>query len=107
MRSQSSAAMRSLTEPAILRGVGADELPNFIDRLLTLVEHWCENLEDVNHILPRLERDLDACLARTLREARRVVEQSLGGADLDEHRRQSREVGIQRSGQRTARILSC
>src|SRR5690348_12543263 len=98
--------MRSAMDVPVLRGVGADELPNLVDRLLALVEHRRENLEDVDHIFPRLERDLDASLARALRDSRRVVEQRLGGADLDQERRQAREVSIQGRRERTARILS-
>src|SRR5260370_1333660 len=60
MRSQSIAAMRSPMDDPVLRGVGADELPYLVDRMLTLVEHRRENLEDVDHIVPRLERDLHA-----------------------------------------------
>jgi len=93
MRAQSSAAMRSPIDALVLRGVGADELPDFVDRLLPLFEHRRENLEDVNHVFPRLERDLHAGLARALGQPRRVVEQSLRGADLDQYRRQARELG--------------
>src|SRR6202790_1662946 len=73
---------------------------------LPVVAHRRENLEDVNHIFVWLERDLHARLARALGQPSRVVEQSFRGADLDEQRRQSREVGIQRRGERTARILA-
>ena len=87
-----------------LCGVGADELSNFLDCLLSFLEHRRESLEDVNHVFPRLERDLDARFARAFGQPRRVIHQRFRSANLNQQRRQPRKVGIQRRRERMATI---
>ena len=58
----------------------------------------------MHHVFPGLELDLDAGCPGALGDARRVVEQDLGGTHLDEERRQTREVGVERRRQRVARV---
>ena len=61
-------------------------------------------MPDVRHFVPNLERDVDTRGASLFGEARRVVQQRLGVADLQQQRRQAAEVGMQRGGQRTLRV---
>ncbi|WP_332309094.1 hypothetical protein [Candidatus Burkholderia verschuerenii] len=51
------------------------------------------DLEDMRHLPPDLQIDFDAGGARSLGEARRIVEQDFGVADLNQKRRQAREIG--------------
>src|SRR5215469_15025326 len=88
------------------RCMGAHELADSIDRLLTLIKYACERRPYVNHVLADIKRNLYAGAARALGQPGRVVKQRLGGANLDQQRRKSREVGIQWRGERCARISS-
>ncbi|ABA48847.1 DNA-binding response regulator, LuxR family [Burkholderia pseudomallei 1710b] len=55
-----------------------------------------KDLPDVRHLRPYLQLDVHARRARLLGDAPRIVEQHLGAARLDEERRQSREIRVER-----------
>ena len=80
--------------------LAARVLGNLIDRLLPFGKDRRERLEDVDHVLPDVERYVDAGLSGALGDAGRVVEQRLRGADLDQQRRQAGKVRIERRGER-------
>src|SRR5262249_1004991 len=77
-----------------------------LDGLLAFVEHRRERMPYVDHVLPGLVGHVDARFLGPLGQARRIVEQGLRGADLNEQRRQTREVRIDRRGQRRAGVFS-
>src|SRR4029079_13859907 len=87
-----SARYRSRSAAPASRPARAEIRDDLVDRLMTRGQHGREGLEDVDHVVPDLERDVDAGLARPLGDPGRVVEQRLGGAGLDVERRQAREV---------------
>ena len=60
----------------------------------------------VDHILPRLVRDLGAGGPGAFREEAAVVKQDLGGADLDQERRQAAEFAVKGRGERGSGIGS-
>ncbi len=73
------------------------------DRVVGLGRPAGEEVEDVLHLRVHLDRAVDAGRLGLLGEAGAVVEQRLVAADLDQHRRQPRRVGVQRVGQRILR----
>ena len=65
-----------------------------------------EHLEHVDHAIPDLESTSTPAARALLRELHGIVEHRLAVADLDQQRRQAREFGVQRRGQRIARSPS-
>ena len=74
----------------------AKEAPRFVDRLLTLAENPGVELPDVGQPGPRLEFHRDIVERGAAREPHRIVEQCLGGANVNEERRQAAKVGMDR-----------
>src|SRR5436190_6707842 len=64
-----------------------------------------EEREDMQHVGPQGKPHLDARAMQLLGNAGGVVEQYLGGADLDQDRRQPLEVGMERRGERRLGVL--
>lgn len=77
-----------------------DEFSRLCYRLPSLGKDRGEQVPDVNHIVPDVHLDLNACLSSDPRQPRRVVQQDLGVANLDKGRRKAAKIGIERSGQR-------
>ena len=76
----------------------------FRDRAAAGGKRRMEQVPDMDHLGPDLEADADIRSAGGPGEAQRVVEQGLGGPDLNEERREAPEVGIDRRRQRRTRV---
>ena len=90
----------ALCDAEPLVDVGAD--PG--DRIASLRQQVGERVPHVEHVVPELERHVDAGRLRPLGEPRRVVEQQLARADLQQQRRQARQIREQRGGRRRSPI---
>src|SRR6516165_7764868 len=92
---------------AARRAPSAEMRPNkraaFRDRAAAGGKRRMEQVPDMDHLGPDLEADADIRGPGGPGEAQRVVEQGLGGPDLDEERREAPEVGIDRRRQRRTR----
>src|SRR5229473_4852182 len=93
------------TEPGALSGsLRPHEGARRLDRPLAGLQLGMKQRPDMDHLRPDLEFDAHVGGAGQPGEADRIVEQRLGGTDLDQQRRQAREIGIERRRERRAGI---
>ena len=65
-----------------------------IDRLLPFGQERREGVPHVKHLLRLFKRHIDTGIPRRLRQTRRVVQQNLMRADLNQRRRQFEKVPL-------------
>jgi hypothetical protein len=82
---------------------GLDERSRCGDRAAPVGELLIEQRSCTEHVWPDLQRDPNVRRAGPRGDLGCIVEQGLGAADLNEQRRQTLEIGIQRGGKRRPR----
>ena len=88
-----------------LRKLLFNKRANPVDGRLCLREHACEGVPDVNHVVPLFEGRRYAGLSSCLVESSCIVEQGFRRSDVNEKRRESREIGEERRCKWCLRIL--
>src|SRR5882724_12835576 len=78
--------------------VPTDKLADLLDCLLPFRQDRSEELPDMDHVGPHLQVYLHPSRFCPLSYPGGVIEQGLGGTDLDKQRRQPAQIGMKRRG---------